>query len=116
VLNEEVKEKKRRRINWDRLFYFIFFGAFILGLGYYLTRRYLYVRANGLVLFQNVSLRIAQDSRLDSLLRIEGDSVHIGDTLFIYTKLQEKANTGIIKQQSKRTSSSSQDRDRKSVV
>jgi hypothetical protein len=109
VLNEEVKEKKRRRINWDRLFYFIFFGAFILGIGYYLSRRYLYVRANGLVLFQNVSVRIAQDSRMDSLLRIEGDSVHIGDTLFIYTKLHEKTNTGIIKQQLKPTSNGSQD-------
>jgi len=93
VLNEEVKDKKTKRINWDRLFYFIFFGAILIGLGLFLGRRYLYVRANGLVLFQNVSIRIAQDARLDSLMRVEGDSVRIGDTLFIYSKLNEKASS-----------------------
>ena len=101
TLNEEVKVKKTRKVNWDRLFYFLFFTLVIFGLGYFLVRKYLYVKANGLVLFQNVSIRIAQDSRIDSLLRVEGDSVHLGDTLFIYTKLTEKPYSAIVKEQVK---------------
>ena len=86
VLQEEPKAKKK--VNKDRIVYFVVFGCGVLFLLYALLSNYFYIEANGHILFEKVKVQIPEDIRVDQFHFEEGDSVSKGDTLFFYHNKQ----------------------------
>ncbi|MGZ4034596.1 MAG: hypothetical protein ACXVPU_13640 [Bacteroidia bacterium] len=82
VVNEDNKKPKR---NWDRLIYIVFLSLVGLFLGYYLITKIFYIKADGQVLFENVSIRLTDDCRILAYQKTEGDTVRKGDSLFTYS-------------------------------
>jgi RasGAP-like protein len=82
VVNEEMKKPKR---NWDRVIYIVFLSLVGLFLGYYAINKIFFIKADGQVLFENVSIRLTDDCRLIAYQKDEGDTVKVGDSLFTYT-------------------------------
>jgi multidrug resistance efflux pump len=83
-----------KNYNIDRYIYFIFLAVLLLLLGYYLFFKWLYVQADGQVLFENVRIRITDDCRVVQLYKEEGDTVLKGDTLFAYYEDSDEGNNG----------------------
>lgn len=81
VMSEEARKVK---YNWDRLVYIIFLVLLVLFLGYYAINKIFFIKADGQVLFENVSIRLTDDCRLLQYHREEGDTVKVGDSLFTY--------------------------------
>ncbi len=82
VVNEEMKKPKR---NWDRVIYIVFLSLVFLFLGYYAINKIFFIKADGQILFENVSIRLTDDCRLIAFQKEEGDTVKVGDSLFTYT-------------------------------
>ncbi len=82
--SEEAKKNARKPINWDRIIYFIFFGAGFLFLVNYLWNYSVYITAYGEVLFDKLDIRYENDCTLENIYVSEGDSIEIGDTLFSF--------------------------------
>jgi hypothetical protein len=82
VMNEDTNKPKR---NWDRVIYIVFLSLVGLFLSYYAINKIFFIRADGQVLFENVSIRLTDDCRLIAYQRDEGDTVRVGDSLFTYT-------------------------------
>jgi len=82
VVNEDIKKPKR---NWDRIIYMVFLSFVFVFLGYYAINKLFFIKANGQVLFENVSIRLTDDCRIISYQKGEDDIVHVGDSLFSYT-------------------------------
>jgi len=82
VVNEEFKKPKR---NWDRVIYIVFLSLVAFFIGYYAISKIFFIKADGQVLFENVSIRLTDDCRLLAYQRDEGDTVKVGDSLFTYT-------------------------------
>ena len=80
---EDVK-KPRKKINWDKIVYFIVLGLIIFFFLRYAFNKTLYVEAPGQVYFSSVKVRLPEDVTLNKFKVLEGDSVSIGDTLFSY--------------------------------
>jgi multidrug resistance efflux pump len=80
-MNEEVKKPKR---NWDRVIYIVFLSLVALFLGYYGINKLFFIKADGQVLFENVSIRLTDDCRIIAFQKEEGDTVQVGDSLFTY--------------------------------
>lgn len=81
VMNDQVKKVK---YNWDRVIYIIFLLLVLIFLGYYLINKVFFIKADGQVLFENVSIRLTDDCRILDYHREEGDTVKVGDSLFTY--------------------------------
>ncbi len=81
VMNDEVKKVK---YNWDRVIYIVFLILVLIFLGYYLINKVFFIKADGQVLFENVSIRLTDDCRILDYHRAEGDTVKVGDSLFTY--------------------------------
>ena len=80
---QEVRAPKPR-VNWDRVIYFtILIGSVLLGI-FLLIKANLFVRGEGQVLFKKLDIQFTQDIQIVDFIRNEGDSVAIGDTLFLY--------------------------------
>ena len=92
VVNEDTKKPKR---NWDRVIYIVFLSLIFIFLGYYAINKLFFIKADGHVLFENVSIRLTDDCRIMSFQREEGDTVKVGDSLFCYT-LDKDNNFGNI--------------------
>ncbi|MFL5763033.1 MAG: hypothetical protein ACJ77K_03765 [Bacteroidia bacterium] len=82
VMNEDTKKPKR---NWDRVIYIVFLSLVFLFLGYYVINKIFFIKADGQVLFENVSIRLTDDCRIINYSKEEGDTVKVGDSLFTYT-------------------------------
>jgi multidrug resistance efflux pump len=82
VVNEDVKKPKR---NWDRVIYIVFLSLVFFFLGYYAINKIFFIKADGQVLFENVSIRLTDDCRIIEFQKEEGDTVKVGDSLFVYT-------------------------------
>jgi multidrug resistance efflux pump len=82
VMSEETKKPKR---NWDRVIYVVFLSLVFLFLGYYAVNKIFFIKADGQVLFENVSIRLTDDCRIIAYQREEDDTVKVGDSLFTYT-------------------------------
>lgn len=82
----EIKEKKKTRgpRNWDRIIYFILLLFLLFFLVRYLVNTYLYIEADGQILFDNVEIRNTNDCRVVNFYVEEGDEVCIGDSLFSF--------------------------------
>ena len=81
-MNEDTNKPKR---NWDRVIYIVFLSLVGLFLGYYAINKIFFIRADGQVLFENVSIRLTDDCRLLAYQKDEGDTVCVGDSLFTYS-------------------------------
>lgn len=83
-MNEE--KGPRKKINWDKIVYFIIVGVISLIIIRYTVNQFLYVHAQGQVLFNSVKVRIPSDVTIHYFNINEGDTVMHGDTLFAYTQ------------------------------
>lgn len=81
VLDEEVKKNK---YNWDRVLYFVLLAIALFFVIRYIYMNYIFVRAKGQVIIENVDVRLINDARIEAYQVKEGDVVHIGDSLFTY--------------------------------
>jgi hypothetical protein len=80
----------KKPYNWDRMVYFIFL---VLVFGFLITwgiRKIFYIEAYGQVMYQNVDVRILNDCRVMKYYVLEDDTVHEGDTLFMYLRHTNK--------------------------
>lgn len=75
---------KKKRYNWDRWVYLLFLIVFFGALGYYVYKKTFFITANGQVTFENIEIRLPEDSRLLEYYVAEDDTVMAGDTLFRY--------------------------------
>jgi len=75
---------KKKRYNWDRWFYLLFLVVFFGALGYYVYKKTFFITANGQVTFENIEIRLPEDSRVLEYYVSEDDTVTAGDTLFRY--------------------------------
>lgn len=81
-VRQETKAKKPA--NWDRIIYILVLtvlGGVLLN---YFCSRWLFVHADGQILFENVNIRLTTDSRIMKYYVDEDDSINVGDTLFSY--------------------------------
>lgn len=81
VMGDEAKKVK---YNWDRVVYIVFLILLVLFLGYYAINKIFFIKADGQVLFENVSIRLTDDCRILAFQKEEGDTVCVGDSLFTY--------------------------------
>lgn len=93
-LQEEKKKKKVRKVNWDRIIYFILLCTFLFFAGRYAFMKIYYVKADGQILFKNLNIQNLDDCRITKFNVIEGNYVHKGDTLFYFINDEdgEKSN------------------------
>lgn len=77
-------EAKKVKFNWDRVVYIVFLVLLFGFLGYYAINKIFFIKADGQVLFENVSIRLTDDCRILQYHKEEGDTVRIGDSLFTY--------------------------------
>ncbi len=89
---ESSNRKVKRKINWDRIVYFLILFIFLFFLARYLINNYLYVEGNGQVLFDSVDIRNTDDCRVIHFFRDEGEEVEVGDSLFSYIPADENGN------------------------
>lgn len=81
VMNDGIKKVN---YNWDRVIYIVFLFIVLIFLGYYLINKIFFIKADGQVLFENVSIRLTDDCRILEYHRAEGDTIKAGDSLFTY--------------------------------
>lgn len=78
------EEKKKKKINWDKIIYLSIL-LFVLGsLGLFIFNRVFYINGTGQVLFQKLDIRFVNDVQIIKINCHEGDSVNVGDSLFTY--------------------------------
>lgn len=82
--NQPVKKKTKAPRNWDRLIYFFVLIVVLFFLLKYLINTFLYIEADGQVLFDNIEVRNTSDSRIIEFYVSEGDEVCLGDSLFSF--------------------------------
>ncbi len=82
----EIQNEKKTKAprNWDRIIYFIVLIILAFFLAKYLINKFLFIEADGQILFDNVEIRNTSDSRVVSFFKEEGDEVCIGDSLFSF--------------------------------
>ncbi len=80
---EEVRPGKKK-INWDRLIYLSLLLWAAAAVILMVAKKNLYVKGEGQILFKKLDIQYTQDMQILKFLREEGDSVNIGDTLFLF--------------------------------
>jgi hypothetical protein len=89
-----IQEKApKRKMNWDRIIYFLILFSIVGGAAYYFLNQSLFVHAEGQVRFKKVDIQLTDDIRILSFYKHEGDLVEVGDTLFEY-KIEEDGGNG----------------------
>lgn len=88
--NLDKKPKQKKKINWDKIVYFIILGLIIFFIFRYAFTRVLYVSAPGHVLFKSLVVRVPEDITIDVFYKFEGDDVEKGDTLFSYYAYEDQ--------------------------
>ena len=83
-----------RNSNYDRYIYFTILMIIILYLVYYLSVKFFFIRADGHVLYDDVKIRLTDDSRIIKFTKEEGDSICAGDSLFTYIEDHDNDNGG----------------------
>lgn len=79
-----------KKINWDRIIYFSLLIGLLIIVGRYSYYKFLFVKADGQIIFNSVDIQTIDDSRIISLPVHEGDEVKVGDTLFLYEEDSEE--------------------------
>lgn len=81
---KEEKTTSYKKINWDRVTYFIILCILLFFIGRFIFNKYYYVKADGQILFKNIDIQNLDDCRILHFNFDEGDLVCEGDTLFTY--------------------------------
>lgn len=93
VLEED--KRKKRQVNWDRIVYFILLAVIAFFAFRYIFTAMVYIKGDGQVLFENVSIRVPDDITIHDFFIAEGDSTKEGDSLFYYTIAGDDGNGGL---------------------
>lgn len=80
----EQDQKSRVPFNWDRFIYIIILVVAVFFFVRYLYNKFIYIQADGQVLFERVNIMNTDDSRILTFHVEEGDAVEIGDSLFTF--------------------------------
>jgi hypothetical protein len=91
VISEKILVKKKRQ--WDRIIYFIVLFLLLASLVYFIFSRLFYVKADGHILYENVNVRLLEDSRIIKYYVNVDDSIKIGDTLFSYVESSKETES-----------------------
>ncbi len=93
VINEKSLVKKKRQ--WDRIIYFIVFFTLMVSLAYFIFSRLFYVKADGHILYENVNVRLLEDSRIIDYFVNVDDTIKVGDTLFSYVESSDESDSDV---------------------
>lgn len=88
--NLEEKPKAKKKVNWDKIIYFLILGLILFFIFRYAFTRIVYISAPGHVLFKSLEVRVPEDITIDVFYKFEGDSVNKGDTLFTYYSYEDE--------------------------
>ncbi len=88
--NLDEKPKMKKKVNWDKIAYFIVLGLIIFFIFRYFFVKTVYVIAPGHVLFKSLSIRVPEDVTIQEFYKFEGDTIVKGDTLFSYISYKDE--------------------------
>jgi len=80
---KEIRPQKRK-VNWDRLLYLSILIMGIAYIGFYALRTVTTVEGEGQVRFKKLDIMFTSNIQVIELLKQEGDTIRLGDTLFWY--------------------------------
>lgn len=80
---EEIRPPKKK-INWDRVIYLIILICSIFAILLMVLKKHIFVKGEGQVLFKKLDIQYTQDIQIVDFVHHEGDSVEVGDTLFLF--------------------------------
>ncbi len=86
----DEKPKPKKKINWDKIVYFIVLFLIIFFAFKYFFTRAVYVMAPGHVLFKSLRIRVPEDVTIQKFYKFEGDSIAVGDTVFSYISYKDE--------------------------
>lgn len=92
--NDDDGKKVKKKINWDRVVYFLILGAVLFLLLRWIVLNSIYMEANGQVIFENRHIQNVDDCRIIEYKVEEGEEVEKGDTLFIYMNDRDELDEG----------------------
>lgn len=90
--NLEEKPKPKKRVNWDKIIYFIVLFLIVFFVFKFFFVRAVYVVAPGHVLFKSLKIRVPEDITIQRFFKFEGDSIAVGDTIFSYISYSDEEN------------------------
>jgi hypothetical protein len=90
--NLDEKPKAKKKVNWDKIIYFIVLFIIIFFVFKFFFVRTFYVVAPGHVLFKSLKIRVPEDITIQRFFKFEGDSVAIGDTVFSYISYDDESD------------------------
>jgi hypothetical protein len=88
--NLEEKPKPKKKVNWDKIIYFIVLFLIIFFVFKFFFVRAVYVVAPGHVLFKSLKIRVPEDITIQRFFKFEGDSIAVGDTIFSYISYSDE--------------------------
>ncbi len=88
--NLEEKPKPKKKVNWDKIIYFIVLFLIIFFVFKFFFVRAVYVVAPGHVLFKSLKIRLPEDITIQRFFKFEGDSIAVGDTIFSYISYSDE--------------------------
>lgn len=81
-------KRKKKKLNFDRVLYFIIIGIGIFFLTRHLYKKLAWIQGNGMVLMQKVDVNFTEDIRVKNLYVQAGDTINQYQNLFSYTNNQ----------------------------
>lgn len=92
-LEIRAEEKKKGKINWDRIIYLSLLMIVLFFVIRYSIKTLFFVEGSGQVQLKNISIQNMDDCRIINIFVKEGQKVKIGDSLFTYI-LDDEENGG----------------------
>ena len=94
VIIEAIADGPKKKLTWvDRLLYASIVIFLLLIFGSYIVRKSLSMNADGKIILETFQVAYTEPIFIQEHLMIEGDSVKPGDSLFIYSFINQKVNT-----------------------
>lgn len=87
------EEKKKGKINWDRIIYISLLVIVLFFVARYSIKTLFFIEGSGQVQLKNISIQNMDDCRVIKIYVKEGQKVKIGDSLFTYL-LNDEAKNG----------------------
>ena len=84
VLRTVEEPKRKKKFNWDRLFFIILLVWIVYFFGNRIYRNYAQLTVNGQVMLEKMSVNFTDEIRIKRMIVNEGDEVVAGDSLFSY--------------------------------
>lgn len=84
VLRTVEEPKRKKKFNWDRLFFILLLTWLVYYFGGRMYRSYAEIMVNGQVMLEKMSVNFTEEIRIKRMMIDEGDEVIAGDSLFSY--------------------------------